>query len=72
MENPTSPIAGMPVCEVWRANMVFVNKRGKGKGYAAIENPLFFNENTRMFYGNAADKIKEIHMALEQVINTIL
>ena len=60
LDNPKSPIAGMPVCEVWKAKRVFVNKRGKGKGYAAIENPLFFKENTRMFYGNASDKVKEI------------
>ena len=60
MENPASPIAGMPVCEVWHSKKVFVIKRGKGKGYAAIENTLFFKPNTRMFYGNADDKIKEV------------
>ena len=50
----------MPVCEVWHAKQVFVIKRGKGKGYAAIENTLFFKKNTRMFYGNADDKIREV------------
>jgi len=53
LENPTSPIAGMPICHVWNAKKTFVIKRGKGMGYAAIENPLFFKKNTRMFYGSA-------------------
>jgi len=44
MENPKSPIAGMPICLVWESKRVFVIKRGKGKGYAAIENPLFFKK----------------------------
>jgi len=52
-EDPGSPIAGMPVLEVWKARHVFVCKRGRGTGYSGIENPLFFRENTRMFYGDA-------------------
>ena len=52
-EDPTCPIAGMPVLEVWKAKQVFVSKRGAGTGYSGIENPLFFKENTRMFYGDA-------------------
>jgi NAD(P) transhydrogenase subunit beta len=52
-EDPNSPIAGMPVLEVWKAKNVFVCKRGAGTGYSGIENPLFFRENTRMFYGDA-------------------
>jgi NAD(P) transhydrogenase subunit beta len=52
-EDPGSPIAGMPVLEVWKARHVFVCKRGRGTGYSGIENPLFFKENTRMFYGDA-------------------
>jgi NAD(P) transhydrogenase subunit beta len=52
-EDPGSPIAGMPVLEVWKAKQVFVSKRGQGTGYSGIENPLFFKENTRMFYGDA-------------------
>ncbi|PIE07605.1 MAG: NAD(P) transhydrogenase subunit beta [Rhodobacterales bacterium] len=52
-EDPDSPIAGMPVLEVWKAGQVFVCKRGQGTGYSGIENPLFFKENTRMFYGDA-------------------
>ncbi len=52
-DDPNSPIAGMPVLECWRAKQVFVSKRGQGTGYSGIENPLFFKENTRMFYGDA-------------------
>jgi len=52
-DDPNSPIAGMPVLECWKAKHVFVSKRGQGTGYSGIENPLFFKENTRMFYGNA-------------------
>ncbi|MBD0864565.1 MAG: NAD(P)(+) transhydrogenase (Re/Si-specific) subunit beta [Rhodobacteraceae bacterium] len=52
-EDPNSPIAGMPVLEVWKARQVLVLKRGQGTGYSGIENPLFFRENTRMFYGDA-------------------
>ncbi|MEK9554646.1 MAG: NAD(P)(+) transhydrogenase (Re/Si-specific) subunit beta, partial [Gammaproteobacteria bacterium] len=47
-EDPNSPIAGMPVLEVWNAKQVFVSKRGQGTGYSGIENPLFYKENTRM------------------------
>ncbi len=56
-EDPNSPIAGMPVLEVWKAKQVFVSKRGQGTGYSGIENPLFFKENTRMFYGDAKASI---------------
>jgi len=56
-EDPNSPIAGMPVLEVWKAKQVFVSKRGQGTGYSGIENPLFFKENTRMFYGDAKDSV---------------
>ncbi len=52
-EDPNSPIAGMPVLECWKAKMVIVSKRGQGTGYSGIENPLFYKENTRMFYGDA-------------------
>jgi len=59
-EDPNSPIAGMPVLEVWKAKHVFVCKRGQGTGYSGIENPLFFKENTRMFYGDAKDSVTSL------------
>ncbi|MDR9393008.1 MAG: NAD(P)(+) transhydrogenase (Re/Si-specific) subunit beta [Roseovarius sp.] len=59
-DDPNSPIAGMPVLEVWKAKNVFVSKRGQGAGYSGIENPLFFKENTRMFYGDAKDSVSKL------------
>ena len=59
-EDPNSPIAGMPVLEVWKAKQVFVSKRGQGTGYSGIENPLFFKENTRMFYGDAKASLDKL------------
>ncbi|MBC6416921.1 MAG: NAD(P)(+) transhydrogenase (Re/Si-specific) subunit beta [Rhodospirillales bacterium] len=59
-EDPGSPIAGMPVLEVWKAREVFVCKRGQGTGYSGIENPLFFKENTRMFYGDAKQSVDSL------------
>ena len=59
-DDPNSPIAGMPVLECWKAKQVFVSKRGQGTGYSGIENPLFFKENTRMFYGNAKESIDKL------------
>lgn len=59
-EDPNSPIAGMPVLECWKAKQVFVSKRGQGTGYSGIENPLFYKENTRMFYGDAKDSINAL------------
>ena len=63
-EDPGSPIAGMPVLEVWKAKNVFVSKRGQGTGYSGIENPLFFKENTRMFYGDAKKSIDALVHAI--------
>jgi NAD(P) transhydrogenase subunit beta len=59
-EDPNSPIAGMPVLEVWKAKQVFVSKRGQGTGYSGIENPLFYKENTRMFYGDAKKSLDDL------------
>jgi NAD(P) transhydrogenase subunit beta len=59
-EDPNSPIAGMPVLEVWKAKQVFVSKRGQGTGYSGIENPLFYKENTRMFYGDAKASVDQL------------
>ncbi|MBB4005143.1 NAD(P)(+) transhydrogenase (Re/Si-specific) subunit beta [Aurantimonas endophytica] len=59
-EDPNSPIAGMPVLEVWKAKQVFVSKRGQGTGYSGIENPLFYKDNTRMFYGDAKTSLEAL------------
>ncbi|SLN46865.1 NAD(P) transhydrogenase subunit beta [Roseivivax jejudonensis] len=59
-DDPNSPIAGMPVLEVWKAKNVFVSKRGQGTGYSGIENPLFFKDNTRMFYGDAKKSLDDL------------
>ena len=59
-EDPSSPIAGMPVLEVWKAKNVLVLKRGQGTGYSGIENPLFYKENSRMFYGDAKKSLDEL------------
>ena len=59
-DDPNSPIAGMPVLEVWKSKQVFVSKRGQGTGYSGIENPLFYKENTRMFYGDAKDSLTKL------------
>ncbi|MCV2863672.1 NAD(P)(+) transhydrogenase (Re/Si-specific) subunit beta [Albidovulum sediminicola] len=64
-EDPNSPIAGMPVLEVWRAKQVFVSKRGQGTGYSGIENPLFYKENTRMFYGDAKKSLDHLLPMIE-------
>ncbi|MGA1001046.1 MAG: NAD(P)(+) transhydrogenase (Re/Si-specific) subunit beta [Litorivicinaceae bacterium] len=59
-EDPNSPIAGMPVLEVWNAKQVIVSKRGQGTGYSGIENPLFYKDNTRMFYGDAKASLDQL------------
>ena len=64
--DPTSPIAGMPVLEVWKATTVVVMKRGMASGYAGVQNPLFFESNTRMLFGDAKSNIDAILAALRE------
>ncbi|MCP2637669.1 Re/Si-specific NAD(P)(+) transhydrogenase subunit beta [Microbacterium sp. HD4P20] len=63
-EDPTSPIAGMPVLRVWEARNVIVFKRSMASGYAGVQNPLFYRENAQMLFGDAKDKVDEILMHL--------
>ena len=59
-EDPNSPIAGMPVLEVWNAGQVIISKRGQGRGYSGIENPLFYKDNSRMLYGDAKASLDQL------------
>ena len=63
-DEPGSPIAGMPVLEVWNANDVVVFKRSMAPGYAGVQNPLFFKENTQMLFGDAKQRVDDILAAL--------
>lgn len=64
MDDPNSPIAGMPVLEVWKAQNVIVFKRSMAVGYAGVQNPLFFKENTQMLFGDAKERVDDILKAL--------
>ena len=64
MEDPNSPIAGMPVLEVWHARNVVVFKRSMSTGYAGVQNPLFFKENTSMCFGDAKETVEAILRAM--------
>ncbi len=64
-EDPNSPIAGMPVLEVWRARTSIVMKRSMASGYAGIDNPLFYKENNRMLFGDAKKMLEEVLTALK-------
>lgn len=66
-EDPGSPIAGMPVLSVWEAENVVVFKRSMASGYAGVQNPLFFRDNTQMLFGDAKNRIDEIVSALSEV-----
>jgi H+-translocating NAD(P) transhydrogenase subunit beta len=63
-EDPGSPIAGMPVLRVWEAEQVVVFKRSMNTGYAGVQNPLFFRENSRMLFGDARERVEDILRAL--------
>jgi NAD(P) transhydrogenase subunit beta len=64
MEDPSSPIAGMPVLEVWKANTVVVFKRSMSAGYAGVQNPLFFKDNSYMCFGDARETVEKILKAM--------
>ena len=63
-DDPTSPIAGMPVLRVWEAGNVIVFKRSMAVGYAGVQNPLFFKDNTSMLFGDAKERVEDILRAL--------
>jgi NAD(P) transhydrogenase subunit beta len=63
-EDPGSPIAGMPVLKVWEAENVVVFKRSMNTGYAGVQNPLFFRDNSRMLFGDARERVEDILRAL--------
>jgi NAD(P) transhydrogenase subunit beta len=64
-DDPTSPIAGMPVLEVWKAKTSVVMKRSMASGYAGVDNPLFYKENNRMLFGDAKQMLDEVLVALK-------
>jgi NAD(P) transhydrogenase subunit beta len=63
-DDPTSPIAGMPVLRVWESDNVIIFKRSMASGYAGVQNPLFFRENSAMLFGDAKDRVEDILRAL--------
>ncbi len=66
-DNPASPIAGMPILNVDYSRSVVVLKRGKGRGFSGLENPLFFKENTGMLYGDAKSSLAKLVQAVQEI-----
>jgi NAD(P) transhydrogenase subunit beta len=64
-DDPPSPIAGMPVLEVWKAKTSIVMKRSMASGYAGVDNPLFYKENNRMLFGDAKKMLDEVLVVLK-------
>jgi NAD(P) transhydrogenase subunit beta len=64
-DDPSSPIAGMPVLEVWKAETSIVKKRSMASGYAGVDNPLFYKDNNRMLFGDAKEMLGEVLTALK-------
>jgi NAD(P) transhydrogenase subunit beta len=63
-DDPSSPIYGMPVLQVWKSKLVVVNKRSRAAGYAGVDNPLFYKPGTRMLFGDAKDAVEKVVSAL--------
>jgi len=63
-DDPSSPIAGMPVIQVWHAKEVIIFKRSMATGYAGVQNPLFFKQNSAMLFGDAKERVEDILKAL--------
>jgi NAD(P) transhydrogenase subunit beta len=67
-DDPTSPIAGMPVLEVWKARQSIVMKRSMATGYAGVDNPLFYKDNNRMLFGDAKQMLDEVLATLKSEV----
>jgi len=64
LDDAASPIAGMPVLEVWKSEVTIMLKRGMAAGYAGVDNPLFVKDNTKMLFGDARDSLEQVSKAL--------